>query len=46
MGTDALGLNERPGLLVMSPTKDVLRKTLHKLQRWRIVKKGDRKTEH
>lgn len=34
LAADVLGLNERPGLLVMSPTKELLRRILHKLQRW------------
>lgn len=34
LAADVLGLNERSGLLVMSPTKELLRKILHKLQRW------------
>lgn len=34
LAADVLGLNKRPGLLVMSPSKELLRRILHKLQRW------------
>lgn len=34
LGTDALSLKERPGLLATSQTKGLLRRTLHELQRW------------